>query len=454
MASNIVVWDRASLAANFAENSKNVLCQAAFGAGAFAIGGRLVGAAALTPPSALATGAALLAGLAFCPAFADPNQILGQPPGFSGGQCAVQYAWSLGLQIIGDPSPPSITTVFVSGPLAQKAIEVRPNASGTPFYWRVWQTVGGPVQEEAVGASPNSTAIVSDTLTRTDGFPDDCGNPPRIGGQIVSNTQTGDTVTNVADNRDYSTVIPVQFSIAGNSSTINLNFGGIKIGSLFPLDFSINIGGSDFRFEENPDGELEPAPTSPDAESPDDKIQRLLKEIKDCVCGGSQEVSSIFLSTVDFSDGCSLRSEPLQVLSGSVQPEQFRRFESTAAAALTACQNISPEQLPESLIFSASSTGLEVFSPEFGVEVISLRLKITGISDDGPSLIFSFPDAAQRKFGSVAYTISNSSGGGDYIYIFDEDTYIPLPARAKPGRLRLLLKAGVDFSVFDTGERL
>lgn len=454
MASNIVVTDRPSLAANFAENSKQVLCQAAFGAGAFAIGGRLVGAAALTPQGSLATGAALLAGLAFCPAFADPNQILGQPPGFSGGQCLLPYKFrwtvsdpsymgaSSGLTDVTVPGPVSALeqTTSNTGPGSVQAYGVRGTSAIGPFEFPF---ICGTVQ----GASG------SISLERADGGVDDCGDAPRTGGQIVS-SPGGDTITNVEDNRDYSTVIPVQFSIGGDTSTINLNFGGIKIGSLFPLDFSVNIGGSDFRFKENPDGELEPAPTSPDSEAPDDKIQRLLKEIKDCVCGGNQEVSSIFLSTVDFSDGCSLRTESLQVQPGSVPPEQFERFESTAAAALSACQDGSPQQLPESAIFSASSAGMEIFSSEFGPEVISLRLKITGISENGPSLISTFPEAGQRKFGSVAYTIANSNGGGDYIYIFDEDTYIPLPKRAKSGRLRLLLKDGVAFSLFDTGERI
>jgi hypothetical protein len=45
-------------------------------------------------------------------------------------------------------------------------------------------------------------------------------------------------------------------------------------------------------------------------------------------------------------------------------------------------------------------------------------------------------------------------GGGDYIYVFDEQTYIPLPKRGKSGKLRILMKRGISFNVYDSGERL
>jgi hypothetical protein len=65
-----------------------------------------------------------------------------------------------------------------------------------------------------------------------------------------------------------------------------------------------------------------------------------------------------------------------------------------------------------------------------------------------------FPSANQRKFGSVGFSIKPIGGGGKPIYIYDEDTYIPFPKRSKVGRLRILLKRGLSFEVYDTGERL
>jgi len=459
MASSIVVSDRASLVANFAENSKQVLCSAAFGAGAYAIGGRLLGLPPLTPAAALVTGGALLAGLTLCPANADGGAIFGEPPSFSGGQCPVLYRWRLGLRLIGDSGPPSVTSINVQGPLAEKRVEIRNSANGTPFFWRVWRTAGqSALQEEAVGASPNSQEIVLDELVRVDGFPDDCGNAPNSGGQIITNNVTGDTIDNstVVNNQDYSVVVPVQIDVGGITNTLNLNFGPIVIGSLLPLTFDIDIGGSRFRFKEKPGGELEPVETNPDDELSDNKIEQILKDIKGCVCKPEVDLDLLYLPVVDNSVSCDIRSASFLVPRGSVSDSLVDAFVSSAVLANRKCEEASPEQLPESLLFSAttSSGGGEVFTEEIGNEVISLRVKITEYNENLLPQITSYPDSNQRKFGSISYVGPGVEGGGDYIYVFDTDTYIPLPRRGKKGRLRILFKPGTSFQVFDTGERI
>jgi hypothetical protein len=83
-----------------------------------------------------------------------------------------------------------------------------------------------------------------------------------------------------------------------------------------------------------------------------------------------------------------------------------------------------------------------------------LFLKITEIRDDGPEKINLYQASNQRKFGSVSFVTDGVVGGGDYIYIFDQETYIPLPRRGKEGRLRILMKKGLTFEVYDAGERL
>lgn len=459
MPSNIVVRDRDSLVSNFAENSKSVLCSAAFGAGAYAIGGRLLGLAPLNPPAALVTAGALLGALTLCPSSANNGAIFGEPPNFSGGQCPVLYSWRIGLQIIGSSGPPNIVSFVVQGPLAEKRIEVRPLPNGTPFYWRVWRTAGdSQLNEEGVGASPNSSNIVLDELVRVDGQPDNCGNAPNSGGQIISNTVTGDTIDNstVVNNQDYSIVIPVTVDVGGISNTLNVNFGPIVIGSLLPLTFDIDIGGTNFKFREKPDGQLEPVETNPDKDLPENKIEKLLSEIKGCVCKPEVDLDLLYLPVVDSSTSCDVRSASFLIPKGSVNDSLVDMFVSSAVLASEACERVVPEQLPESQIFAAtvSSGGAEIFTELIDNEVISLRVKITAYDEGLLPQISSYPDSNQRKFGSVSYVGPSVEGGGDYIYVFDTDTYIPLPRRGKEGRLRILFKPGTSFQVFDTGERI
>jgi hypothetical protein len=113
-------------------------------------------------------------------------------------------------------------------------------------------------------------------------------------------------------------------------------------------------------------------------------------------------------------------------------------------------------QLEESLIYAATTTqdGRELFSGLIDTDVVSLRIKITDIQNPTLNILTLYPEAKQRKFGSISFVTESVNGGGDYIYVFDTDTYLPLPTRGKKGKLRILLKGGISFEVYDTGERI
>jgi hypothetical protein len=453
------VTDRDSLISNFAENSKSVLCSAAFGAGAYAIGGRLLGLAPLNPPAALVTAAALLGALTLCPANANSGDIFGQPPPFLGGQCPTQYRVRMqitytdgsseypeqivygrikGFEFIDPPGSQSFGLYLICGTSSDPSAR-----SHLPIY------LGSP-------ASLQGFSIVS--LSRVDGLPDNCGSLPNSNGQVISNTMTGDTIDNskVVNNQDYSIVIPVMVDVGGVSNTLNVNFGPIVIGSLLPLTFNIDIGGTNFKFREKPDGELEPVETNPDEDLPVSKIEKLLSDIKGCVCKPEVDLDLLYLPVVDSSASCDIRSASFLVPKGSVNDSLVDMFVSSSVLASEACEKVVPAQLPESQIFAATVTvgGAEVFTGLIGNEVISLRVKITAYDEGILPQISSYPDSNQRKFGSVSYVGPSVEGGGDYIYVFDTDTYIPLPRRGKKGRLRILFKPGTSFQVFDTGERI
>jgi len=457
MTSSIVVSDYETLAQNFSENAKTVLCSAVFGAGAYAIGGRLLGAAALTPPTALATAGALMVALAACPTSANQGDIFGQPPAFSGGQCDAVYLFEWDLISNGVLMPNQ--GGFFRGPADTISAPYTNNTGGNGGAFRNGVPVqGGFLASYGSVGQPFSLSGGMKNLRRQDGGSDNCGNAPVVGGQVISNTTTGDTIDNstVENNENYTTVIPVLFNAGGINNTINLSFGPIEIESLFPIRFNIDVGGIGFKFKQKPNGDLEPDFSNPDKELPDDKLQKLLKEIKACVCEPAPQLDMLMLPTVSMEAPCQFRTEELLVPRGSVSSEEYGRFLDTAALALGECERINVVQLEESAIYSATTTqdGRELFTGLINPEVVSLILRITAITESGPDLISLYPAANQRKFGSVSFVTDGVEGGGDYIYVFDVETYIPLPLRGKQGRLRLLLKRGLSFSVYDSGERI
>jgi hypothetical protein len=167
-------------------------------------------------------------------------------------------------------------------------------------------------------------------------------------------------------------------------------------------------------------------------------------------------MSELFLPVVAASDSCDVISERFLVPKDSVGSSVVDKFVTSAILASEQCESLQVEQLPESQIFAATVTvgGAEVFTGLIDNEVVSLRVKITAYDEGILPQISAYPDSNQRKFGSVSYVGPSVEGGGDYIYVFDTDTYIPLPRRGKRGKLRVLFKPGTSFQVFDTGERI
>lgn len=459
--SDIVVTDRQSLAANFAENSKQVLCSAAFGAGAYAIGGSLLGFPPLTPAAALVTGGALLTSLALCPSGSE-DSIFGQPPAFSGGQCDAVYNFegqtNSYQDVGGAPGGRPIRVLGIRGPVTiQNGLLDGLQPPSTPIQALRFVGADGRVFDaifESYGHVPGSLTGV---FSRTDGLPDNCGNAPNSGGQVIRNSESGDTIDNstVVNNSDYSLTIPVVFNLGGINNTLNLKFGDIRIGSLLPLSFKINIGGADFEFGENPDGILEPRETNPDEEGTKGRTEELLKKIRECVCKPDVDMDLLYLPLVGDATSCDIVSAEFLVPKGSVDAGVVDSFLTSASLANVACNRLAVEQLPESQIFAATVTagGAEVFTGIIGPEVVSLRVVITSFDENILPKISLYPDSNQRKFGSVNYCGDGGSGGGDYIYVFDNSTFVPLPKRAKNGRLRILFKPGTSFTIYDTGER-
>lgn len=468
--SDIVVTGPDSYLLNLAENAKHWLCKRHFGSGPFQIGAdflSLVGG-----PIALLNGSTgSLAGLmSSCPADVNFDSIFGVPPGYSGGQCAVSYRLVVryrftrgdGLSRVQDSEP-----AVVLGPITsiRQLDEPISGAPGGAYYAKIVAIDGNgrPAQLVSFNASaPPNDYVFSEIsvleMSRVDGGLDNCGNPPPSGGQVIKNPADGDSVdsSSLVDNSQSSIVIPISFQFGDKISTLNVRFGDITIKSFSPLKFNVDVGGVDHGFEQQKDGSLSPVPVAPSPDTDVDATDNLLRKVLDQLKKPPVEFDNLYLPYVDSSVGCDIETTSFLVPRGSVSGSQVSLFENTAALAQLSCQSTSPEQLPESLIFNSSTTpgNNEVFSPEILPEVVSLRVKITDYAQTNARPIDIYPASKQYKFGSASLVLKDYKGGGDPIYIYDVDTYLPLPRRGKKSQLRLLLRDYLSFSVYDTGERL
>jgi hypothetical protein len=467
--SSTVVSSLGTLYQNISENAENAFCQGVLGAGAYTVGSTILGNPLPKPPQLYAIGGLLLAGFALCPSSPTQAGLYGKPPLFSGGQCGVNYTmeanWRYYADQSGNTSAGGTSRQDIPGPISQ---------------------VGEPPIGLKLPYDPNTTVILRDAngypilqitngfgivggsfnvfVRRRDGQPDNCGNAPNSGAQIITNNISGDTVNsnNVGDTTTNNYIVPITFAYANFSSVINVPIGGIKIGSLFPLNFSLNFGGVRIGFGANKDGNLEPRPVNPDPSQPensDEILQKIYAELvraANCVCTPPVNLDMLHLPLVEDSVSCDIVSETLLVPTGSVSDVLFAKILRSAELAREKCLDSPTPQKPEALIFAASTTqdGREIFTGEIAPEVHSLRLKITEIRDDGPEKLSIYEASNQRKFGSVSFVLSNILGGGDYLYVFDTETYVPLPVRGQPGKLRVLMKKGLSFEVYDTGERV
>lgn len=156
------------------------------------------------------------------------------------------------------------------------------------------------------------------------------------------------------------------------------------------------------------------------------------------------------------SSGGSFKVATLSVVEDSIPSGLSEKLLSSANLAEVACEALNPTQEPSSLLYSGVFGGVLVqpwFSPELPDYLVSVELRIVEFREDDFREITAFPGAKQFKFGSFEYTLLQSNASVTPNFVWDRKTYYRLPERIKPGRLRVLLRAGVSFEIWDTGER-
>lgn len=438
--------------------------------GAVAVGSALVGnepfAALLLPAVGIQTARCLLQ-----PYKADKGPGYGIP--LLGGQCPKGYniiaTWTRYTDSSGSTGQSDLSRNGILGPISVRERSFRFGLQSTSQAGRLLVTDGTGA---AVIDITDGFGIVPGTFVFQyipyPNNPDNCGSQP----PIYIPDPPGNPLPPIVRDPDGNPILPpyntpTPYQPDPNKPPVYLP---IIIPQLilkptlsFPLSFPINIGTLQVgTVNLSIDGTFTIETSKPSTSAEQKDYSKILEEIKACACPRpmppvcSYDLVDIpFLDTTDSASPCKPATFKLSIEPGGLSSRNSERLQSTVAAAIVGCASVKPEQKQEVLIATGTvpDNPVEAFTPPIGPEIVSVRIRILNIPLTAPR-VSSFPAANQYKFGSAAFSLLPARAGGDYVYLFDQDTYLPLPRRGKDGTIRLLLRGGTSWEVYDTGERL
>lgn len=368
----------------------------------------------------------------------------------SGGQCPIAYNVTVSGPQTGFGTPPPFTRILL-GPLQYRAGV--PDIAGryTEGYYAANYT---PDNDNRVVATytgqPYNTATFT-IVPRNAGQLDNCGSEPPtyvppLPPPVYPPRPPGEPP------RVRPITIPVVFfwGTFAPQVTLNLNIGEINLSGEIKLpiyapvtlegirigDVKIGIDGNiTFRERDyaDPTTDAPPGGGEPPPECPD---------------------TTTIVVPFAVREECEISEAEIEVVTESLPPALVGRLIDSANLAVEGCSGGGkPPQLPQVLLQSGTAPNPvgERFV-DVPLACVSVRLRIT--SAGSARGITTYGTAGQRKFGSLGFALEGMNGGGDYVYVYDSETYYPLPPRGKPGRIRLLLAPGVGWELYDTGERL
>jgi hypothetical protein len=309
----------------------------------------------------------------------------------------------------------------------------------------------------------NVWEVDRETFGRLDGLPDNCGDLPYLPPSPPIQPPFPDPPNDPDGNPILPpwTPPPIPWTPPGAPRPIFLPITFppvvIPIAPTFPISIPINLGGvkiGEINIGFNGDIKI-----SFGAEKSEnlDELKKLLEEIKECACEGGSAPSTQVVNVPYVADDnpCAIVTLPLEVVSGAYSTDKANKMSASAGLALLGCEGKLPEQEDEALLGTGitANPAVEQFVTGISPDVKSVRLSITGFSAGLVRSVSTFPAANQRLYGSMGFSLLPTGAAGDYIYVYDSETYLALPKRGKNGVIRLLLKPSVAWSLYDTGER-
>lgn len=147
----------------------------------------------------------------------------------------------------------------------------------------------------------------------------------------------------------------------------------------------------------------------------------------------------------------------LQVDPASIPSTLEKDLLSSAILAREGCKARTPEQKPEVRLSSGTVDGVLgriIQVPLVDPDIVCVRLKVMPERPDDFRQTKIFAGAGQRLFGVIDWHLEGSSGGGSPADVWDMITDFSLPKTGKPRQIKLLLKPGLRWELWDTGLRV
>ena len=219
----------------------------------------------------------------FCPIPPAPAPTTGPPP-FAGGQCATAYTIDYSIRAQNEfncsESIRSNSTNPIMGPIGGWRLGGTPveySCGGPKTGYREFQVAGADGVFGNAASSPGSllwVEILSASVRRLDGLPDDCGDPP--GPPIPPPPPSNPRPTLPDVDVDFPGLPPISIPLTAVVGIVNVNVDG-RITVPVTVNASFDLGGQSFDIDFNFDVDLgnpDAEPTVPPVEPPLDPDDR------------------------------------------------------------------------------------------------------------------------------------------------------------------------------------
>lgn len=150
-------------------------------------------------------------------------------------------------------------------------------------------------------------------------------------------------------------------------------------------------------------------------------------------------------------------SRLVQAIASSVPSDLSDKLLSSANLAEIGCESLYPPQVEPSSLSSGrvdGVTGTVVFVelPDEEISMVELRISPDRLEDFRQTKVFE--GAGQRLFAVMSWTIADGEGGSEQVECWDSRTTMVIPKLPRVRVVKLLLKPGLQWSLWDTGLRV
>lgn len=224
----------------------------------------------------------------FCP-LPPQEDVPNVVPGFNGGQCpGAPYRVSGTWDLFGADGTLELSSSF-SNQVVLGPISIRPSDTRPGQLFLFWTDSQGNPRENFLGGSSNtskSIVLTSANVVRTDGMPDDCGNPPPNPLPPGSPTPTDPVRPSTDITIDLPDIGP---NLVVFAPVVGIIYADVDARIKIPVKVNINIPAINFNFDidfnvdlNDPTADPEPVPIEPETDDDGRNIEDDCPEPPEC----------------------------------------------------------------------------------------------------------------------------------------------------------------------------